>query len=651
MFKFRVLSHQSISPFVDLRLTTNFYTMSKPIIYLTFANQKDEHLALLKEESSQIQHLLLPIEAREFISVKREESAASSDIINLLATFPNQVAIFHYGGHANSTQLQLEDQSAQSKGLAKLLGEQKKLQLVFLNGCSTKAQVDLLFEAGVKAVIATAVKIKDRIAVQFAQAFYQALVNKRTIKRAFEFAKSSVEMTFAHTPDIDIHRDLAEAGASPATVAEEAMPWGLYVQEKFAPEVLNWRLPYYRELGLPKEMITYIGQKFQLNRYIVMVLDEMCRYNKDIYSQMVEVVNGEEVKKDSSTYLDLVIKNFPWVIGSQIQLLRQKNKPDAERFQQLLSTYIISSQVLYFILLSNFWDEHRRLGFKLPKDFLNQLRITEDKLLNFDFLAMMLQLFQVLKQNDADLFIPEYEIFCDTLQRDSHLAKAKKYLDKLQNDFPNLPPGDLDKQCITTEQALAIILQKAAFLADYRMLTIRDIYIDNPRFSPETYQLNLGALNAIVNTSLSLYEDENKRRKLSYSNCKSIVLVNNEKDLKQSLNLSPFIIDKNTFLHNEHIDLFIYGYEKEGIHYYLAVKHSIFIAHHNQKGTDIIDTSMTLEDFKEGRNIRQNQEEEEDFGFGAAFGSPEQDTLVKESPTIFALLGAQFEQFYSDLSE
>lgn len=623
--------------------------MPKPIIYLTFANQEDDHLPLLKQESSQIQRLLLPVEAKEFISVKREESAELQDIVDLFATFPNQVAIFHYGGHAGSSLLQLEDQAAHSKGLAQMLGEQENLQLVFLNGCSTKKQVEELFQAGVKAVIATSVQIKDQMAVQFAQTFYQALGNKRTIKRAFEFAKATVETAAANTPSIDIHRDLV--GMPERTADAEPMPWGLYVQEAQAEKVLNWRLPYYREVGLPQDMIQYIGQNFQLNRYIVLVLDEMCRYNKDIYSQMVETIDGEEVKKDSSTYLDLVIRNFPWVIGSQIQLLRQKNQPDEERFQQLLSTYIVCSQVLFYILLSDFWDEHRRLEFKVPQGFLQKLKLQEDNMLTFDFLERVLELYDILLEANATLFVPEYEGFCEALRGDTHLAKAKKYLTQLQQHTQNTDPGDIEKLCLTAEQAVAVVLQHAAFLADYRMLTIRDIYIDNPRYSEETYQLNLGALNAIVSTSLSLYEDENKRRKASYANCKSIVLATNEKDLKQSLNLSPFIIDKNTFLNNNHIDLFLYGYEKGGVHYYLAVKHSIFIAHQNQKGTDIIDTSMTLNDFQEGRNIRQNQAETDDFGFGSAFRFQELDTAVAESPKVFALLDAQFEQLYSDLMD
>jgi hypothetical protein len=182
------------------------------------------------------------------------------------------------------------------------------------------------------------------------------------------------------------------------------------------------------------------------------------------------------------------------------------------------------------------------------------------------------------------------------------------------------------------------------------MLTVRNISIDNPRYGAETYELNFGALNAIVSTSLSLYEDSDKRRKENYSNCKSIVLTPDENDLSQALNLSPFVIDKNTFLQNEHIDLFIYGYEEDGYHHYLAVKHSIFLALENEKGTDIIDTGMTMADFAEGRNINKQIEAADDLGFGDAFGFGDTATATEESPKVFTLLDTQFAQLKTDLS-
>ena len=300
--------------------------MSKPIIYAAFANKDDNHLPLLKQESSEVKDALRVLETRDFIKVEREESAEIKDIINTFSSYPNQISIFHYGGHAESDLLQLEDTDANAKGLASILGEQEQLQLVFLNGCSTRGHVEGLFAKGVKAVIATSVPIEDRKSLVFASSFYKALAHKRSIKLAFEFAKSMVETEFKDAPAIEIFRGIA-IPETPGTTEE--IPWGLYIHDN-GEDVLSWRLPYYRQIGLPKEMITYIGQNVELNKYVVMVLDEMCKYNKDIYHQMVEVIDGEEVKKDSSTYIDIVIRNFPWVIGSQLQLVLQQKKPQSE---------------------------------------------------------------------------------------------------------------------------------------------------------------------------------------------------------------------------------------------------------------------------------------------------------------------------------
>jgi hypothetical protein len=619
--------------------------MTQPILYFTFANQQDDHLPRLKQEIDEIKDILRPLENREFIKLEREESTTTKDIIKTLSTYPDRIAVFHYAGHATGQVLELEDQAANAKGIAGLLGEQSSLQLVVLNGCSTLEQVKQLFEAGVKAVIATSVPIGDDKAALFAATFYRALANKRSVKMAFEFAQAAVELTHRNAPEFVINRGLRTLNSK-----EDTIPWGLYVQDQYADEILHWRLPYYREVGLPNHMIQFIGTQFKVNRFIVMVLDEMCRYNKDIYSQMVEVRDGEEVKKDSSTYLDLVIQNFPWLIGSQIQLLRQFNRPDRPRLEQLLSTYVITGMTLYYILLSDLWETKRRHGFTVPKAIAPLLRQKKEELTAYDFLERFVMLAGIMEKEGLEYFLPEMRSFQAKLQEEKgHLHKAWKYLEKAKSDLSTVKEAELDKQCLTAEQALAVLLREVAFLADYRMLTVRNISIDNPRYGKEVYDMNLGTLNAIVNTSLSLYEDVEKRRKENYSNCKSIVLTPDENDLKHALNLSPFVIDKNTFLNNEHIDLFIYGYEAGDDFHYLAVKHSFFLALANEKGTDIIDTGMSLDDFNEGRNIKP-AEEVDDFGFGDAFGFGDTTTATKDSPKVFDLLESQFEQLFTDFS-
>lgn len=622
--------------------------MTQPILYFTFADQADDHLPQLKREIDEVKEILRPLEIREFIKLEREESTTTADIIKTLSAYPDRISIFHYGGHANGRGLELEGKSANAEGLAQLLGEQQNLMLVFLNGCSTAEQVQQLFNAGVKAVIATSVPIGDEKAVLFSSTFYRALANKRSIKLAFDFARAALEADYRNTPEIRIQRGVGLEEDPPTS--DQLIPWTLYIRPEYERAVLDWRLPYYREVGLPNHMIQFIGQQFKVNRYIVMVLDEMCRYNKDIYSQMVEIRDGEEVKKDSSTYLDLVIQNFPWLIGSQIQLLRQFTRPNRERMEQLLSTYLLTSITLYYTLLSDLWDTKRRLKFNL-NDLPDLAQQKRDTLLKTDFLEQFTRLAAVMEAREAEYFIPEMSTFYHQLQDTAgHLHKAWKYLEKTKNELASLEEQALEKQCLTTEQALAVLLQRVAFLADYRMLTVRNITIDNPRYGEEVYELNCGSLNAIVSTSLSLYEDADKRRKENYSNCKSIVLTPDEKGLSHVMNLSPFVIDKNTFLQNDHIDLFVYGFWEKGAFHYLAVKHNLFVALANEKGTDIIDTGMTMADFSEGRNIKDVQSNTDDFGFGDAFGFDDAATAVQDSPKVFNLLEIQFGQLSTDFS-
>ncbi|TAE43860.1 MAG: CHAT domain-containing protein, partial [Bacteroidetes bacterium] len=308
-------------------------------------------MSLLKQESSSIYQVLDYWDSREFVKVVREESIQVKEVFQMLSRYENRLAIFHYAGHASGEGLYLEDDEVYAGGMAQLLGQQENLVLVFLNGCSTRGQVQMLLDAGVKAVIATSVPIGDNRAQFFAETFYQALAHRRTIKRAFHFATAALKAKYSDAPAMNLVRGLhfPDAGET----LEREIEWGLYLRPESEKAVLDWRLPTYRSTGLQEQMVRYLHDHSQANKYLVTVLDAMCRFNKDIYTQLVEVVDGQEVKKDTADFMELIIRNLPWVIGSQIQLLLQKKRLDTGRLEQLISIYIATSQLLYYIVLSN----------------------------------------------------------------------------------------------------------------------------------------------------------------------------------------------------------------------------------------------------------------------------------------------------------
>jgi CHAT domain len=627
-------------------------------LLLTFANDKDAHLDLLKAESADIRNALRPLENRDFIKIKHEESTTTDELVSLLLSLPNEIVVFHYAGHAGSAELRFEDVDGNAKGLAHLLGEQANLKLVFLNGCSTKGQVEQLFEAGVKGVIATSVPINDAKAKDFAVAFYEALANRRTIKRAFELAKNVLELKYKTTPEVEISRAIGKMPQHTEGSKSAAEPWILYLKEGFSDEVGDFRLPTYQQVSIP---IQEIAASMTANKFLVFALPEMCNYNKDIYSQMVEMRRGEEVKRDSSTYLDLVIQNFPFVIGAQIQLLRQKTTPDFDRLEQLISTYVVVGQTLYYILLADFWNHKDKLKFPTDKNFLKNHQLTaETTAVSFDYFQHIIDLYAAFPDTEKDnLFVPEFKKLVENLGKaDNPTAKARQQLDILRGSFRTTAPDQLTTICVRAEQMLALILKEAAFLAGYQMLTVRNIELDAPRSKKLSYELQMARLNAIVHTSLSFYNDDIYRRKAHFTNSDSIVLISGNELLNEAnalhfyLNLSPFIIDKNTFLNQPHIDLYLYAFERDDIYHYYSIKHPIFIATANEKGTDIVHTGMTRGDFKEGKNITDQAKtntDEFDAAFSEAFGAAAA-TVVSDPTLVFGDLENQFEQFKTEFA-
>lgn len=616
-------------------------------VFLAYANQNDPSLPALEQEFEQVRGLLMPLFAKDYIRLVPFGKITTDQLVQTLDTHRGQLSIFHFSGHAAGDRIELSDGAGFSDGLAQLLGSEPHLQLVFLNGCATKDQVAALLKHGVAAVIATAAPVEDQRAAFFAISFYRALVNKQTVLKAFQFARSELELRFRSVPDTQVRGLVLRQ-----TVAEdEPLPWGLYLHPEKGAEAKHWRLPVARNRGLTDLVNSHIRERVTSNQFIVKVLDEMVKVNKDIQKNYLETYEeGQARAVDPSTYLDAVIQNFPWVIGSQIRLLRQELQPNQRRLQQLVSTYVLSSQLLYIILLSDCWEQQVEHGWEAPEeaDFLGPPRLREE-LERLDFCRLLLATHDFIRAQTSEgplsLFVPELDTFCRRLADPDHrLYKAYHYLEEIRQQLP--VTSDLGKVCQRVEMALAAFLQEAAFLAGYHLLTVRNIYLENVRTQPVQYDLEMGRLNALASDSLQLYQDASNRLKDTYSHCKSVVLTPSERDLQFSLPLTPFLIDANTYLEKELPDLFLFAWMETGKYVYYSVRHDFYTALQGGTGFDLIDTEMTLEAFIEGENDQSKTDDFElDFGFSDA------PTIGEETATkVFALLEAQHARFRSDFT-
>jgi|GEM_PF-1796615 len=212
-----------------------------PVIFLAFANDRVDRTRYLRElanEQRGIRNALGAAERNGDIELVERSNATLSDIIDVFQhpRYKGRIAVFHYGGHADSYRLLLETdgggvQIAHSEGLARFLSNQNTLKLVFLNGCSTQDQADDLRNAGIPNVIATSRVIDDKIARRFAIRFYKGLGSYSQAQNAFEDAESEIITLTGSQNFRMLYWDKA------AETPPQEFPWHFYSDEQGA-----WRL-------------------------------------------------------------------------------------------------------------------------------------------------------------------------------------------------------------------------------------------------------------------------------------------------------------------------------------------------------------------------------------------------------------------------
>src|SRR5271157_3467248 len=234
-----------------------------PIIVLAFANEQEGHRYLrdLPEELRQLRAILEAAQEKGLCKLVVRSNAILDEIFEAFTEHRDRVAILHYGGHVGGDRLFLESTGAEgavahAEGLATFLGQRRGLQLVFLNGCSTRAQVAGLLDAGVSAVIATARAIDDGVAREFAAAFYTELAAGLPLRAAYEAsrgrvlaAKGDAPKTYYQSRDLGVSTTDA---VSPDPSDDHGFPWEFRPGAELAE---RWSLPDAAgnpEFGLPR---------------------------------------------------------------------------------------------------------------------------------------------------------------------------------------------------------------------------------------------------------------------------------------------------------------------------------------------------------------------------------------------------------------
>ena len=243
-----------------------------PIIYLAFANDQSgntQHfLRSLQEECNDLQEILSELEDKNLYKIVAEPNATPEEIFAAFQKrFRDNISVLHYAGHAGPNELFLEgdksgNNSFYAEGLAQMIGQQKGIKLVFLNGCATRAQADLLMNAGVPVVIATATKIDDENALVFGKTFYKGIAGGATIWEAFNEAEAMLK---SRNKTVDIFRDLYWDDA--LLPGQTELPWKLFYKNIKDTQISLTRKVYIPP-DLKTEMIGKVINNYEITQYL-----------------------------------------------------------------------------------------------------------------------------------------------------------------------------------------------------------------------------------------------------------------------------------------------------------------------------------------------------------------------------------------------
>jgi hypothetical protein len=237
----------------------------KPVIFLAFANARTNYAPYLRnlpEEQRCIREKLEILSKTGLCEIVERANATIEEIVKVFqdATYKDRIAIFHYGGHADTDSLLLETKTgelspAYKEGLVSFLARHQSLKLVFLNGCLTEQIAKQLNNAGIPAVIGTYSKIKDEVAKEFANCFYYGIANGWSVQRAWldtvdyfkmqkrkklaELYREDVEPENCFPWDVFYKKEVKEATEETTEqakdeVSEESKEWTLVKEEQMA---------------------------------------------------------------------------------------------------------------------------------------------------------------------------------------------------------------------------------------------------------------------------------------------------------------------------------------------------------------------------------------------------------------------------------
>ncbi|GAB3920060.1 hypothetical protein [Larkinella terrae] len=520
--------------------------MGLPLVIIAYANNAKDPLPSLREEDDEVHQYLQSRSAIQPFRIIRESFAARERLAEILTTPEDRenLLIFSYSGHAAGDRLVTEAEATHSRGLSNLLSQCPNLKLIVLNGCSTIGQVRLIqaaFETQNRpapVVVATSASVGDKPAKDFGITFFrQLLLYNSTLERAFEtaFGVSQTQIT-AGTIEVD---KCELRGAANQDDSEESV-WGIYPA---VGEDSDHRLQWTLSNALAPQATANYKPNSDLFRSLIISLK---KYNPRIQETWE---NEQMMINDFSPYDDDLLKSFPHPISVQLRKLRAirgrndgdemkfYNQVGKDRLWQLLRTYQTVLEILSAVIQAEWWNclasaPANQAPFRLLSEIYATGRLPKHELVS--------KLADALRQNGGKVFVTELVNNADLL---AQIFKTGVYFEGLQSGIERMSEAEASGGCQLAEKHLTELLKNVAFLALYKLISVKNISIiknrvaTEPRYAHRIYQYWETYLDPILRNTTSAFFLDNT----------SVLIQKKVGSLNDYLNLTPFLIDENTF--------------------------------------------------------------------------------------------------------
>lgn len=271
------------------------------------------------------------------------------------------------------------------------------------------------------------------------------------------------------------------------------------------------------------------------------VFQEMLKY-KPSMQKMLIADEEEEESLDPRLLGDLVIRTFPWPIGVELRRLFSASTRllDRMRLDQIFKTIERSMQFISFVMISQLWKDTKEKNLVLPEGFKKEFaeRIAVLSMGNYTWLIRAIGTF--MQEKSIPWYMPEMsENF------DKKFYAALDFWVPERNEIGhyqiNLTNEEIEKRCVEYEEKLAFILERIAFIAKYKLVSVREIKVIHPKNQEAKFNHLIDLLNS-SDSGFKAQELEESR----FAESSSVLLMKSLKTFDEYLNLSPLVIDTNS---------------------------------------------------------------------------------------------------------